>query len=388
MVGLRKRNEVTVREEFYLPPGNLWREVKHLEEVSITWESETEPEVIEEMLQTFLNFAEKLGIAELNISDPSEISGIKIPVRVAEIKESRFEEIAAKLAMDEIQLCSTENWERGTAKLSTTFQPEISISLRDMKPPHPLFHDFPEQEAICMHVKEGSIILHRSMKHPRGCGSHAVTKEGSRYYIDLSREEDVVELPWPESGIILERHHAAYLHRAIMSRYWRWLMDTERFDLLSRIEERLEKLNLLSKEEVLEIAKKALREMRKCIRCREELGDKIEKLKAAMGAYSPVVLYTPSEEEIKEFFGDGEHEWADLQLKQVCKSLADENRDAAAGSTKEKVLAPVHLNIHWNYVEIYLGHDAHPVMRVAEGVKEHIERELRMSRISYRVEYC
>ena len=388
VVGLRKRNGKYVREELYLERGELWENIREYIDVTATWDDPLEAGVIEEMLEAYKGILEKLRIQKVAVKE-GEFGRTKDTLKVKNVEGEVFNDLVSKIALGEIMLEFRDK--DTTATLKSKPSPRIYLHTKkdeEVRLNIPLIFRDPEDYQLCIHVKDGSLIIHKAERYSDAKYKHGITLHREKIFVDLKDVEEKVEFPWPEQGITINSYEAGLLYKALIKKYQDWLFDTERYKEVSKLNKEIKKLNLIDKEEMLRAAEAALDRMKRCKECREKLGDRLERIRVAMGRYSPVFLYTPTEEEAKRIFTEENAEWADLHLKQVAKSLAEENRDVAAGNTKEPVLAPVHLEIHWNAVSIYIGHDAHGVYTVTEAIKHHLEEVLRSLGIYYRVEYC
>ena len=171
------------------------------------------------MLDCYLRFLRKLGVKEIEVIDEQSLGDEerKIVVDISSIRGKRFSELASKLAISEIKLYSPEKYKNVSASFGCRYKPNIWIKTEVDFPYFNLF-DLEREEALCVHIKEGKLIMHRVETIPGERYKHGFTLHKGKVFVDLSRikEEEKVELPWPEGGVTLDSYDAGLLYRAII----------------------------------------------------------------------------------------------------------------------------------------------------------------------------
>lgn len=398
--GFRKKNGMYIKEEFYPEPGKLWESVKDLDNVSIEWKGVTEPKIMEEMLSTYLKILEKLGLSQVDVVDTASryLDEEDVPenqINISSIKGELLEELAGRLAINEIELLPPKSWKGGIATFTCYDKPNIFVrTSKDL----PEAFKMPLEEhrhSLCLHIGEGKLVMHKT-KMRRGRRFFHCSGEIPYTPPNISKIKDSIELEWPELGLVLSPYSAGMFFMSVLGAYRRWLLETERFEELRKLSEWLKRNSLIDEKDLEEIAKEALEQLKRCEFCKEELGDGIHRIHIGKGRFFSrvVFLYELTKEEAREIYEAEEEaireaeKWADMVITERAMSIADADREAAAKGIKGEVLAPVHVDAYSSIVDIYIGHDAHPIYHVAECIRKHLEYVLRARNLYYMVSQC
>lgn len=365
--GFRKKNGILVKEELSCGKGRLWEFLESYEAFWVRWKAKGDLEAMKEMLRAFLRALQARGVEEICYErDEIDLESKPVPkcMPIEEARDEKLGELASRVAANEIEvfpplgalekhLCSFYTG-RGVSPTIHVWGGEAVDWKRD--------RHFPEEERrklFCVHVSDDKIIVHLDEEAYGRDYSHGLTLRKGEPTVALEDHPERVEVEFPKTGHAFEVREMAKLYRLLFGKHMMWLLKAGQYREYRRLRKKLEKLNLLQEEDLVDIAEKAVEELKKCRLCNEEFS--LEKVSAREGRIGAFVAYAPDAEEAEEL------------------GMGEEGRE---------VLAPVHLHSMWNAVEIYIGHDSHPIGDIAEAIRGHVEHMLRARGWSYTVERC
>lgn len=401
--GFKRKKGVQVREELSCEQGQLWSFLRDYEAFWVTWKARSDPEAMREMLESFLGALEARGVDiicyERNEPDPDKEVVPKC-LAIEEVRKERLAELASRVAGNEIKVSPPEGALDGhicTFSSGRGVSPMIHV-WSDEAAGWSLDEHFPMHEErrklFCMHVRGNRVIIHLADKPYGREFSHGLTIYRGEPTVPLEDYPERVEVDFPETGLAFEIAEMARLYRLLFVRYKMGLLETGQYGKFREVKEGIERLNLLGREELVDVAELAVEELKKCRQCDEEFGGRLERVFASEGRMGAVIAYALSAEEAEELemarrkAMESAKKWADRVLTKQHRTVADAEREAAEGNAGRPVLVPVHLGAMWNSVELYIGHDAHPVYDIAEAIKKHVEEVLRGREWDYTVERC
>lgn len=365
--GFRRKNGILVKEELSCGKGRLWEFLESYEAFRVDWEARGDLEAMKEMLRAFLKALQARGVEEICYErDEIDLESEPVPkcMAIEEVRDEKFGELASRVAANEIEVfpplgalekhvCSFSNRKWASPSIEV-WSGEVADWGKD--------RHFPGEESrklFCVHVSDDKIIVHLDEESYGRDYRHDLPLREGGPTVALKDHPEKVEVEFPEIGHTFETSEMATLYRLLFGKHKIWLLKTGQYREYRRLRKKLEKLNLLQEEELVEVAEKAVEELKKCRLCNEEFS--LEKVSAREGRIGAFVAYAPDAEEAEEL------------------GMGEEGRE---------VLAPVHLHAMWNAVEVYIGHDSHPIGDIAEVIRGHMEDVLRARGWSYTVERC